>query len=107
MRAISSELRTTNITRLEIESLCINVNIYRLVLRNQTEITCEIVTILIEQILSSPLLLEMGQSLEETFLTQVQFIAFPCMASAIAPVSMQYAELRHANEVSGATTNIA
>lgn len=57
-------------------------------LRDQTEIIGEILAILAEQMLSSPLLLEVSQRSEEAFLTQVQFIALPIMGSAIAPVCL-------------------
>ncbi|MCY1191528.1 hypothetical protein D9M71_685610 [compost metagenome] len=59
-----------------------------IILRDQTEIIGEILDILAEQMLSSPLLLEVSQRSEEAFFTQVQLIALPIMLSAIAPVCL-------------------
>lgn len=59
-----------------------------IIFRDQTEIIGEILAILAEQMLSSPLLLEVSQRSEDAFLTQVQFIALPIMGSAIAPVCL-------------------
>jgi hypothetical protein len=51
-------------------------------------------------------LLKVFEALHEESSASLE-VGRPSMASAIAPVSMQCAELRHANHVSGATTNIA
>ncbi|KMU97125.1 TonB-dependent receptor [Pseudomonas putida] len=59
-----------------------------IILCDQSKIIGEILAILAEQILSSPLLLEVSQCLEEAILTQVQFIALPIMGSTIAPVCL-------------------
>ncbi|ROM89382.1 hypothetical protein BK658_28115 [Pseudomonas brassicacearum] len=79
-----------------------------IILCDQTEIIGEILAILAEQMLSSPLLLEVSQCLEEAILTQVQFIALPIMGSAIAPVCLQGAELMPASiQAGGATAYVA
>lgn len=59
-----------------------------IILCDQTEIVGEILAILAEQMLRSPLLPEVSQCLEKAILAQVQFIALPLMGSAIAPVCL-------------------
>jgi hypothetical protein len=60
---------------------------------NETKIAGELRRISTGNVLNSPFLLEVCQSLEEAAFTEVYLVMLPVMGSAVSPVRLKRAEL--------------